>query len=78
MLHKGVFAYLQNSGEYAGKYIAKDFTRHGNSAFKLFEAVGNKKLRLLGDLGLDGARIIAKHSSNAGKIYEVVKWITVT
>lgn len=69
-------ANLQNSGEYAGKLIAKDFARHGNSAYKLFELTGNKSLRLLGDLAADGSRILAKHSSNAGKVYEVVRWIT--
>lgn len=75
-LDNGVKAYLQDSGEYAGKFISKDLARHGNSAYKLFEPVGNKSVRLLGDLAADGARILAKHSSNAGKVYKIVKWIT--
>lgn len=33
-------AYLQDSGEYAGQYIAKDFARHGDSAYKLFTPGG--------------------------------------
>ena len=76
LLDNGSKAFLQDAGEYAGQYIAKDFARHGNSAFKLFRKVGNKSLELIGDLAADGTRILAKHSSNAGKIYKIVKRIT--
>lgn len=70
-------AYLQDSGEYVGQYIAKDFAGHGNSAYKLFTPVGNKSLKLVGDIAANGARILGKHSSNAGKIYEIVRWISI-
>ena len=70
-------AYLQDSGEYVGQYIAKDFARHGDSAYKLFTPVGNKSLKLVGDIAANGTRILGKHSSNAGKIYEIVRWISI-
>ena len=75
-LDNGSKAFLQDAGEYAGQYIAKDYAKHGNSAFKLFRKVGNKSLELIGDLAEDGSRILTKHSSNAGKIYKIVRRIT--
>ena len=76
-LSNGSTAYLQENGEYAGKLVAKDFAQHGNSAFKLFELVGNKSARLVGDLAANGVRILAKHSSNAGKVYEIIRWLEI-
>lgn len=32
---------------------------------------------MIGDLAADGATILSKHSSNAGKVYEIVKWFTI-
>ena len=57
--------------------MAKDFAQHGNSAYKLFELAGNKSARLVGDLAAKGVRILAKHSSNAGKVYEIVRWLEI-
>ncbi len=70
-------AYLQNSGNYTGKLIATDRAGHANSAYKLYEQVSNKYIRLIGDIAADGTYIFAKHSSNAGKLYEVVGWISI-
>ena len=76
-LSNGSTAYLQENGEYAGKLVAKDFAQQGNSAYKLFELAGNKSARLVGDLAANGVRILAKHSSNAGKVYEIVRWLEI-
>ena len=78
-LGNGSKAYLQDGGRYSGQYVAKDFTGHGHntqSAYKLFELTNGKYLRLIGDLAADGSFMASKHSSNADKLYEVVRWIT--
>ncbi len=74
-LSNGSKVFLQDSGPYAGQLIAKDTAGHAQSAYKLFNQVGSKYAMLIGDIAADGSFIAGKHSSNAGRIYEIVKWI---
>lgn len=44
--------------------------------YYLFMLVGNKSVQLLRDVAANGVRILSKHSSNARKVYEIVRWFT--
>lgn len=47
---------------------------YANSAYKLFDLVNNKYVKLLGDIDVNGKMIVGKHSSNAGKLYQILGW----
>ena len=74
--HEG---YKQGSGPYKGKIISPDTAGHGGaatnksgSAFKLYKELAGNKVKLIGDLDVNGILISGKHSSNLNKIFRIV------
>ncbi|MDR1939715.1 MAG: InlB B-repeat-containing protein [Clostridiales bacterium] len=66
---KVVTAYKQPNGV----YLVDDISGHGGSSLKILEEHGGKYLKLLGDADAAGKLIINKHSSQAGKLFEIIK-----
>ena len=71
-LDNGKTGYVQDTGIHSGKIVSPDTARHGGSTFKLYKEIGGNRVKLIGDLDKSGNIMSNKHSSNLGKIYNIV------